>query len=162
MEPENQNQLNYALVESTRPPMYKAMKYWGKKPHNIWREFIECYCPENGFVLDPFMGSGVAAFESVIAGRKAIAFDINPMSAFFIEVTTCCFDEIKFKKAVDDIVSKVESDNVYKNHFCKQEDKINIIIYNYIWEKNNIIKINSKTIKKTNGKIIETEKAVKS
>ena len=27
--------LNHALVEDTRPPMYMAVKYWGKKPHNI-------------------------------------------------------------------------------------------------------------------------------
>ena len=24
--------INHALVEDTRPPIYKAMKYWGKKP----------------------------------------------------------------------------------------------------------------------------------
>jgi hypothetical protein len=24
--------INYALVESTHPMMYKALKYWGKKP----------------------------------------------------------------------------------------------------------------------------------
>jgi hypothetical protein len=24
--------INYALVEKTRPMMYKAMKYWGKNP----------------------------------------------------------------------------------------------------------------------------------
>ena len=34
--------INYALVEDVRPAMYKPMKYWGKKPHNIWSDFIAC------------------------------------------------------------------------------------------------------------------------
>ena len=28
--------INYALVEEKRPPIYTSLKYWGKKPHNIW------------------------------------------------------------------------------------------------------------------------------
>ena len=95
------NHLNYALVEDSRPPMYKAMKYWGKKPHNIWQEFIECYCPENGVVLDPFVGSGVAAFESVVKNRKAIAFDINPMSALYdIHIAKRCEIILSFLKVL--------------------------------------------------------------
>ena len=64
--------INYALVEDTRPPMYKAMKYWGRKPHNIWGDYITHYCPKDGVVLDPFMGSGISTFESLKLGRKII------------------------------------------------------------------------------------------
>ena len=91
--------INYALVESTRPPMYTAMKYWGKKPHNIWSQFIERYCPEGGVVLDPFSGSAVAAFEAVKIRRKAIAFDLNPLTSFIIESLSSSFDEEKFLEA---------------------------------------------------------------
>ena len=35
--------IDFALVEAKRPPMYTAMKYWGKKPHNIWGAYIENY-----------------------------------------------------------------------------------------------------------------------
>ena len=78
-------EINYALVEKTRPPIYTAMKYWGKKPHNIWRKYIETYTPEGGVYLDPFAGSAISAFEAVKAGRKAIAFDLNPLTSFLIK-----------------------------------------------------------------------------
>ncbi len=42
------NEINFALVEETRPEAYTAMKYWGKKPHNIWRAYIDNYTPHNG------------------------------------------------------------------------------------------------------------------
>ena len=37
------------MREQTRPAIYRIMKYWGKKPHNIWRKYIEKYskCLQN-------------------------------------------------------------------------------------------------------------------
>ena len=81
----NLKDIDFALVEEKRPPMYTAMKYWGKKPHNIWNEYISVYTNEDGTVLDPFSGSAIAAFEAVKCGRRAIAFDINPLTSFLIE-----------------------------------------------------------------------------
>ena len=60
--------INYALVEDDRPPIYTAMKYWGKKPHNIWHEYIKNYTPEGGVFLDPFCGSAISIFESLKLG----------------------------------------------------------------------------------------------
>ncbi|WP_312694948.1 DNA methyltransferase [Caproiciproducens sp.] len=140
-----EKQLNYALVEDTRPPMYKGMKYWGKKPHNIWREFIEWYCPPDGVVLDPFVGSGVAAFESAIARRRVIAFDINPMSSFFIEVSTCTFNEKKFSDAANKIIEKVSEDTIYKEHYKKDYNGSVYTIYNYVWQDGTVWKINAKS-----------------
>ena len=102
--------LNFALVEDTRPPMYTAMKYWGKKPHNIWGQFIERYCPPEGTVLDPFAGSAIAAFEAVKINRKVIAFDLNPLTAFIVEALASKFDEALFIEAVVKISSTVEKD----------------------------------------------------
>ena len=90
-------ELNYALVEDKRPPIYTAMKYWGKKPHNIWRAYIENYTSENGLYLDPFAGSAISAFEAIKAGKKAIAFDLNPLTSFIIEVFSIPFDKKKFE-----------------------------------------------------------------
>ena len=136
--------LNYALVEDSRPPMYKAMKYWGKKPHNIWKEFIECYCPENGVVLDPFVGSGVAAFESVVSNRKVIAFDINPMSSFFIEVSTAGFNADLFTASANRIIQEIKNDPVYQQHYCKKDSGKRYSVYNYIWKDGTVWKINAK------------------
>ena len=137
--------INYALVEDVRPAMYKPMKYWGKKPHNIWNDFIKTYCPENGIVLDPFMGSGITAFESLIAGRKAITFDLNPLSAFFIESLTHKFDKDLFEKSVSNIVHEIENDDIYIKHYTRTVNDEKLIIYNYIWNKGQIEKIRVKT-----------------
>lgn len=112
--------INYALVEDIRPPIYTAMKYWGKKPHNIWRKYIENYTTENGLYLDPFAGSAISAFEAVKAKKKAIAFDLNPLTSFVIEVLSTPFDKNKFKSEVNKILSAIESDEIYKQYFSSQ------------------------------------------
>lgn len=113
----NIQDIDYALVEETRPPIYTAMKYWGKKPHNIWHEYIHNYAPESGLVMDPFAGSCVGAFEAVKAGRKALAFDLNPLSTFLIEVLSSDYIHETFSAAVDAIFDKIASDSTYKNLF---------------------------------------------
>lgn len=80
--------INYAIVEDTRPMMYKMMKYWGKKPSNIFREYIKHYSKENEIVLDPFCGSGTTPIEAVLSGRKAIGIDLNPVAIFIIDRIT--------------------------------------------------------------------------
>ena len=35
--------IDFPLLETTRPPMYTFDKYVGKKPHNIWASYIEAY-----------------------------------------------------------------------------------------------------------------------
>lgn len=138
--------INYALVEDVRPAMYTPMKYWGKKPHNIWSDFIDCYCPEDGVVLDPFMGSGIVAFESLILGRKSITFDLNPLSCFFVETTLKKFDEKKFKMAVDRIMKEIENDLVYKTNYIKTINDEKVVVYNYVWFKDEITKVRVKDL----------------
>lgn len=133
--------LNYALVEDTRPPMYTAMKYWGKKPHNIWGQFIERYCPPNGTVLDPFAGSAIAAFEAVKINRKAIAFDLNPLTAFIVEVLTSQFDETAFVEAFEGIYSATEKDPVYLRHYTKTYQGQQAIVFNYRWLSGEVVQL---------------------
>jgi len=137
--------INYALVEGVRPPMYKVMKYHGKKPHNIWSDYINTYCPVDGVVLDPFMGSGITAFESIILGRKAITFDLNPLSTFLVEVMTQRFDSKKFSSAVDRISQTILNDNVYKHHYTRTIKNQHVTIYNYIWENGSVSKFAAKS-----------------
>jgi len=133
--------INYALVEDTRPPMYTAMKYWGKKPHNIWSQFIERYCPEGGLVLDPFAGSAVAAFEAIKLGRKAIAFDLNPLTSFIIEVLTSQFDEALFLKSFHRVVSAIETDPVYLEHYTTVFNDQQGVVSNYQWLNDAVAKV---------------------
>lgn len=138
------NDIDFALVEETRPPMYTAMKYWGKKPHNIWNEYISTYTNENETILDPFSGSAIAAFEAVKSGRKAIAFDINPLTYFMIEVYSTNFEEKLFEEKVNDIYNKVNSDPIYKkyNHTtCKLCSYKDAILQHAKWDKGAIYQI---------------------
>jgi tRNA G37 N-methylase Trm5 len=66
----------------------------------------------NGIILDPFAGSAISAFEAVKSGRKAVAFDINPLTAFLIEVFSTQFNKPYFKKAVSGIVDKIEQNYI--------------------------------------------------
>ncbi len=133
--------LNFALVEDTRPPMYTAMKYWGKKPHNIWSQFIERYCPLKGTVLDPFAGSAIAAFEAVKIQRNAIAFDLNPLTAFIVEALTSQFDEAAFVKAFEKISSVIEKDPVYIRNYTRKYKGLQGIVFNYRWLSGKIVQL---------------------
>jgi DNA modification methylase/Zn ribbon nucleic-acid-binding protein len=136
--------INRALVESKRPKFYGAMKYWGKKPPNIWRHYIETYTPKNGVFLDPFSGSGISAFEAFKANRKAIAFDLNPLTSFLIEVKSSKFDEKKFGNRVVEIMSKVYKDETYEYYFSTQCPNCNnneAIAQSFKWESGSIYEI---------------------
>lgn len=138
------NDINFALVEETRPEAYTAMKYWGKKPHNIWRAYIENYTPENGTFFDPFAGSAISAFEAVKAGRKAIAFDLNPMTSFFIEVFSSKYDGEAFRKVADDIEVLLLADETYKKHFeveCELCHEPTAKVVNYKWNNGRVYEL---------------------
>lgn len=139
--PMNQD-IDYALVETTRPPIYTAMKYWGKKPHNIWAEYITHYTPDNGIFLDPFCGSAMSVIESLKAGKKTIGFDLNPLSTFMIDVFISHYDKSLFMKKFKEIFDFVDNDGLYKklykyggeviHHVKTNEDKayeVGVIIY---------------------------------
>ena len=136
-------EIDFALVEDKRPPLYTAMKYWGKKPHNIWRKYIENYTPSNGLYLDPFAGSAISAFEAVKAGKKGIAFDLNPLTSFLIEVFCSNFNKETFRLAVNKIIEEIEKDTVYQKYFsthcakCKKP----AVVQNFKWEKGNLYEL---------------------
>ncbi len=122
--------INYALVETTRPMMYKALKYWGKKPHNIFRKYIGTYTEENEIVLDAFAGSGITPIEAVQINRKAVAIDLNPISTLIIEITTKPLDYSKFGKYYNEILLKLKQKEKESGVFitkcarCKKESRV--------------------------------------
>ena len=135
--------INYALVEGKRPAIYTAMKYWGKKPHNIWREYIDCYTPKNGTFLDPFSGSAMSAFEAINLGKTAYAFDLNPLTSFLVEVLSSKYDETGFICEVNKIFDEIKKDSIYKKNFeCKCKFCNNTAtIVNYKWNISKIYEI---------------------
>lgn len=122
------------MREVTRPAIYRSMKYWGKKPHNIWGNYIKEYCPENGVVLDPFVGSGMTYFEAIKINRKPITIDINPISDISIRCLTKRNVDIEYLISIARrIMDKISKENYYiEEYTCKCEScGANVTIYNY-------------------------------
>jgi len=46
-------------------------------PDKLPYDLIQCFCPPEGIVLDPFIGSGTTAIAAIELGRKFIGFDIS-------------------------------------------------------------------------------------
>ncbi len=133
--------INYALVEDIRPPMYTAMKYWGKKPHNIWNEYIKTYTRKSGKYLDPFSGSSMSAFEAVKAGKKAYAFDINPLTSYLIDTFSTPFEEELFVKTLNQIVDKVYNSTYYKSLYEYKKKYENYVVQHVKWNENKIYEV---------------------
>ncbi len=91
------NHINTAFPEEKRPMMYKMMKWWGGKPHNIWSAYIDRYSDQGDIILDPFCGRGVGIIESVRLGRKAIGVDLNPIAIFQTQMISMDIDTRKIK-----------------------------------------------------------------
>ena len=60
-------------------------KYPTQKPLKLLERIIKSSCPEDGWVFDPFAGSGTTAIAAQLLGRNCITCDINPQS---IELVT--------------------------------------------------------------------------
>lgn len=121
--------INYALVAKMHTPMYSMHKYWARKPHNVVSEYVKHYSKEGDVVLDPFVGSGVTAIESVKLGRKAIAIDLNPISAFMTRCTAMPIDLKKFEEAFTKIEEEIKplTESLYESRCPKCKSKSIII-----------------------------------
>ena len=90
--------------------IYACHKYFGRKP---WRPIslkIEQYSQLDDTVLDPFLGSGVTALESIHLGRSFIGIDLNPMSKFITEgMIDQDFNDKKFQEEVAQITANMTS-----------------------------------------------------
>ncbi|WP_352852228.1 hypothetical protein [Mesorhizobium sp. M0895] len=100
---------------------------------------MERYCPPGGLVVDPFAGSGIAAFEAVKLGRKAVALDLNPLSSFIIEVTASKYDEALFLATATRIRQEAQSDEFYRRHFSRTRNGVCSTVLNYRWERDRVV-----------------------
>ena len=53
-------------------------KYPTQKPLKLLERVIKSSCPADGWVLDPFCGSGTTAISAFNTGRNCITLDVNP------------------------------------------------------------------------------------
>lgn len=126
------------LVEDSRPTLYRALKYWGKKPHNIWRELICANTDVGDIVFDPFAGSAMTFFEAIKAGRKPVISDINPLTLFLVEVYSKEYDFKKIISRYHEIEKALNSKEFYLKNYktnCSNCGAV-VDIYNYRNQKN--------------------------
>ncbi|MEP7125467.1 MAG: hypothetical protein ABJE95_31330 [Byssovorax sp.] len=81
---------------ATFPPRYRIHKYWGKKPGNVVAAYIERFSAPGALVLDLFAGSGVVLAETLLAGRRGVAVDLNPIAGLITRVTVEGADPLRF------------------------------------------------------------------
>lgn len=130
------------MNEITRPNFYRAMKYWGKKPHNVWRNYIKKNSSKGDIVLDPFVGSGMTYIESLKIGRVPYTIDLNPISELTINSLVNNESNIDdFKEISLEIIRKIRDSKFYKNEFTEKCIKCNNIveINNYLCNGGNKI-----------------------
>lgn len=67
-------------------------------PEELCIKPIQSGCPENGIVLDPFMGSGTTLKVALELNRKAMGFELNPKYVKIAEERTKNIDNTLFKR----------------------------------------------------------------
>ncbi len=121
------------MKETTRPTLYRGLKYWGKKPHNIWREIIVKNTNSKDIVYDPFAGSALTFFESIKSGRKPVIADINPITLFLVDIYSKSLDLNKISNLASQLITKIKQLPFYQKNYvttcshCGRETDI----YNY-------------------------------
>lgn len=84
--------VDVSITPESNPAYYLMHKYWARKPANVVRSYIEYYTQRGDTVLDPFAGSGVTLIEALLANRRAIAVDLNPIACLIMEASVSPVD----------------------------------------------------------------------
>lgn len=140
------------ISSKSHPQHYMLHKYWGRKPHNLVRDYIELFTKTGDTVLDPFMGSGGAVIESNKLKRIGIGVDLNPMACLIVNETLK--KELDFDKLVKEFNNIVNGipDEVNKLAYTKDKNGQFQLIDNAIWEHGKISRIKYYQDKKRNIK----------
>jgi|GEM_PF-2462308 16S rRNA G966 N2-methylase RsmD len=99
-------------VSSANTAMYNMVRFWGRKPQNLVKSYIEQYTDEGDTVLDPFSGSGVTALEALRANRRGIYNDLNPLFRHIARTTAAHVDLDELEEGFDTVMENVR----YRRH----------------------------------------------
>ena len=119
-----------AVIASTHTAEYTMHKYWARKPHNVLSYFIDKIVPENGYVLDPFCGSGVVLHEARKLGLNAYGFDVNPIANLITSVLIEPPGVDDFKRVMDDILRVL--DDEISEYYTVEGKKIKYLVHEVV------------------------------
>lgn len=84
-------------------------RYPAKFIPQLARRLIEEYTMPSDIVCDPFMGSGTALVEAIVAGRRAVGVDINPVAWLISKAKTTPVNPEKLEKEFNSLMSDVRA-----------------------------------------------------
>jgi hypothetical protein len=141
--------LEMPVQNALSPSGYKGLaafhKYWGKKPLECLTFLIQKLSSQHDIVLDPFLGYGLVAKESLDLQRRFIGIDINPFSidlaTFFVNLPNYqdFFEAFRF-------LEKEVKPLIYESYELDDGQ----IATHYLWQKETLCSVWTK-----NGKIRE-------
>jgi|GEM_PF-224799 len=133
--------IDYSILPEPFSPMYKIHRYWGRKPWNILKEYINKYSPSKDEIfLDPFCGSGIALSEALKLNRRVIGIDLNPIGIFITKQLITPIDLLKFEHAFEEVVNSV-SETFFDEYStqCRKCGTPSQVIH-YLWHREKLAK----------------------
>lgn len=101
--------LRFGVVRATvHTPVYTMHKFWARRPWKLFRKLILEFTKPGDIILDPFAGGGVTLVEGLIARRKVIAVDLNPLAVKIMKHEVEPLDVASFKEAIRRLSSAME------------------------------------------------------
>jgi putative DNA methylase len=88
------------IKTTTHTPPYMMHKFWARRPWRVFRELINEFTRPGDIILDPFAGGGVTLVEGLIARRRVVAVDLNPLAVKIMRHEAAPLDAQLFRDAV--------------------------------------------------------------
>lgn len=114
----NESQLkgHYLLQKKVkRNGVHSLHKFYGKLIPAIPAWAIACFSKPGDLVLDPFCGSGTTLVEAILAGRKAIGIDLDPLSILISKVKTTPIFPDDLDESLSKLTNQLSSDDKNAN-----------------------------------------------
>jgi DNA modification methylase len=93
-----------------RNGVHSLHKFYGKLIPAIPAWAIACFSKPGDLVLDPFCGSGTTLVEAILAGRKAIGIDLDPLSILISKVKTTPICSTDLEESLSKLLYQLSND----------------------------------------------------
>lgn len=101
--------VRFGVVRATvHTPVYVMHKFWARRPWKLFRKLILEFTNPGDIILDPFAGGGVTLVEGLIARRRVVAVDLNPLAVKIMKHEVEPLDITSFKEAIKRLSSVIE------------------------------------------------------